>query len=357
MKILYGVQATGNGHITRARAMNKAFKDKQLDVDFLFSGRARPNMFDMEEFGGFKCYQGLTFVTHSGSVMPYASFKKSNLRQLYRDISDLDLSEYDLIITDFEPICAWAGRAQHKKTIAIGHQYAFEHDIPKADDSLMARLFMQYFAPAEIKLGLHWHHFNQLILPPIAQTHTEALETIDNKIVVYLGFESPEDIMRLIAPFKHYNFYVYGDFSKSIIDSTRELRHINLCPLSREGFKKDLASSNGVISNAGFELSSEAIHLGKKILVKPLTGQMEQRSNAKALEQLGLGLSMQSLDQTILAHWLSNFEGKRIIYPDVAAAIVDWIISGHTSCPEKSAQVLSASLWNKVESTTIKNFA
>lgn len=349
MKILYGVQATGNGHITRARAMNKAFQDEQLDVDFLFSGRARADMFDMEEFGNFRCYRGLTFVTHRGTVMPLASFKNTNFRQLYRDIRALDLSKYDLILTDFEPISAWAGRAQHKKTIAIGHQYAFKHDIPKAGDGLIARFFMQHFAPAEITLGLHWHHFDQLILPPIAQTHTAVVETIDNKIIVYLGFENFEDIVSLIAPFKQYSFYIYGDFSKNIISDSRNLRHIKLCPLSRDAFKKDLASSNGVISNAGFELSSEAIHLGKKILVKPLTGQMEQSSNAKALTQLNLGVSMQRLDPVVLEHWLSNFKGKRIIYPDVAAAVVNWIISDREACPVQSVQSLASSLWDKLE--------
>lgn len=355
MKILYGVQATGNGHITRARAMNKALKDRHLDVDFLFSGRARADLFDMKEFGNFKCHQGLTFTTSSGSIMPYASFKNNNLMQLYRDIRALDLGDYDLILTDFEPICAWAGRAKNKKTIGIGHQYAFRHDIPKVGNSLLARLFMRYFAPAQIELGLHWHHFDQLILPPIAQTHSVALKTLPNKIIVYLGFESPEDIIDLIAPFKCHNFYVYGNFTQQFTKKTSYLTHIKLCPLSRESFKADLASSNGVISNAGFELSSEALHLGKKILVKPLAGQMEQGSNAKALEQLGLGLSMQNLNQAILRSWLSHFESKRIVYPDVAAAIVAWIIDGDTSCAEKSVQSLSDSLWGQVKSAANKN--
>ncbi len=39
MKILYGAQATGNGHVTRARAMAPTFNKAGLDVDYLFSGR------------------------------------------------------------------------------------------------------------------------------------------------------------------------------------------------------------------------------------------------------------------------------------------------------------------------------
>ena len=48
MKILYGVQGTGNGHIARARAMSEAFKAHEVQVDFLFSGREPDKYFSME---------------------------------------------------------------------------------------------------------------------------------------------------------------------------------------------------------------------------------------------------------------------------------------------------------------------
>ena len=45
MKILYGVQGTGNGHVTRARALNKYFHHFGIHVDFLFSGREQHRYF------------------------------------------------------------------------------------------------------------------------------------------------------------------------------------------------------------------------------------------------------------------------------------------------------------------------
>jgi len=60
MRILYGVQGTGNGHITRARAMAKAMADQGLAVDYLFSGRAADQFFDMEPFGDYRLCKGLT---------------------------------------------------------------------------------------------------------------------------------------------------------------------------------------------------------------------------------------------------------------------------------------------------------
>ena len=46
MKILYGIQGTGNGHVTRARVMANAFKQMGVEVDYVFSGRAQQNYFD-----------------------------------------------------------------------------------------------------------------------------------------------------------------------------------------------------------------------------------------------------------------------------------------------------------------------
>jgi uncharacterized protein (TIGR00661 family) len=258
MKILMGVQATGNGHITRARAMSAAFTARGIDVDYIFSGRDPEQLFDMDMFGDYRCFNGLTFVTNAGSVKPMATLQQNSLRQLYRDICDLDVSTYDLVITDFEPITAWAAKRQNAMSIAIGHQNAFDYAIPKKGSNPFVQLFMNYFSPAKVRLGLHWHHFGQPILPPIADVEHKNIVTVSNKIVVYLGFEQKEQVIAWLRPFTDYEFYIYADFAQA-----EEHGHLHLRPLSRDGFKQDLSSCNGVISNAGFELASEAIQLGK----------------------------------------------------------------------------------------------
>lgn len=340
MKILYGVQGTGNGHITRARALNQYFREYGLDVDFLFSGRERSRYFDMQEFGDWRCCQGLTFAYRAGGIKILKTLTNNNFRQLHSDIHSLDLNDYDLVLTDFEPISARAAKNQSVPCIGVGHQYAFLHDVPTAGDSLISRNILRHFAPAQYHLGLHWHHFNTPILPPIAEVSSERDSTEAEKIVVYLGFEDPEDVIQYLEPFKDHLFVVYGPYPHY-----QSLGHIQLKPLSREGFCRDLATCNGVISNAGFELASETIQLGKKLLVKPLQGQMEQLSNAKALVDLGLGMSMSSLDSQQLQRWLSSFHGKRIVYPNVAEAIVQWIHAGRWNDIES----LSQKLWSETE--------
>jgi len=72
MKILYGIQGTGNGHISRARMLARHFQKTNIDVTYLFSGRDRDDFFDMEIFGDFICVRGLTFYSIDGAV----SYKK-----------------------------------------------------------------------------------------------------------------------------------------------------------------------------------------------------------------------------------------------------------------------------------------
>ena len=80
MKILYGVQGTGNGHVTRARALNKYFHHFGIHVDFLFSGREQHRYFDMAEFGDqWRSAKGLTFSYSAGRIKVLATKKAAEV--------------------------------------------------------------------------------------------------------------------------------------------------------------------------------------------------------------------------------------------------------------------------------------
>ena len=323
MKIFYGVQGTGNGHITRARMMAKALYEADFDVTFQFSGRPAEHYFDMEIFNGYQVKQGMTFNTHKGKVSYWKTALQANAIRFIKDINSLDLSAYDCVISDYEPITAWAAKRQKKPVIGIGHQYAFNHAIPRKGADPIANQVMKHFAPADIGIGLHWHHFGLPILPPIIDTPHTPSETQAQKIVVYLPFEDQEDVQRHLSAFTDFEFHVYAP---QPIASKHP--HITFKPLSRDGFQKDLYDCAGIISNAGFELASESLQLGKKILAKPLHAQMEQISNAAALEQLGYGHTMFDFDAKVIEAWLHNPRAVRVTYPNVAKVLVQWLLDG-----------------------------
>ncbi len=345
MKIFYGVQGTGNGHITRARVMAKELYAAGIDVTFQFTGRPTDQYFDMEVFNGYQSRTGLTFHTEKGQVSYFKTALDAKPITFFKDMSSLDLGGYDLVISDFEPVTAWAAKKQKIPVLGIGHQYAFNHKIPREGADPIAEQVMKYFAPADIGVGLHWHHFGQPILPPIIETPEAPKSIIKNKIVVYLPFEDPHEVIRLLMPFKHFEFHVYSPVTVSSPYS-----HITSHHLSRNGFQKDLYDCAGIISNAGFELASESLQLGKRILAKPLHAQMEQISNAAALQQLGYGHVMKDLNSHVLDHWLHDNRAVHITYPNIAKVLVEWIQNG---MPEMNEDFIEA-IWNTVDILHIK---
>lgn len=326
MKIFYGVQGTGNGHITRARAIAPKLRAAGAEVTWLFSGRPREDFFEMEVFGDHLWRAGLTFQTRHGHVHYLRTALRNNLVRFVDDIRSLDLRGYDRVITDFEPVTAWAARLRGIPTVGIGHQYAFGLDIPKAGADLMGTQVLKYFAPASVGLGVHWHHFNGPILPPIIEAGAPPAPQNPAKIIVYLPFEDIDDVIRLLRPFTAYEFHVYNPGGP--VPTSGRTAHIQIKGLSRRGFQEDFADCAGVICNAGFELPSETLHHGKKLLVKPLHRQMEQLSNALALEQLRLGEVMRELDPATLASWLATDQAHMVRYPDVAGAVAEWLLRG-----------------------------
>lgn len=339
MKILYGVQGTGNGHTTRARIMARALAEQGVEVDWVFSGRAPEDYFDMGIFRDYRCFRGLTFVTTHGRVRYPQTLLSSHLRRLYRDIRSLDVSQYDLLINDFEPVTAWAARRAGLPSIGLSHQCAFLHPIPKRGENLFVRWFMRNFAPVENAIGLHWHHFNQPILPPLIEPSSYPNEGLADQCLVYLPFAQPEDIVPQLRAFPDTQFYVYQKVPKASDEG-----HIHIRPFSREGFQADLHRCEGVICSAGFELPSEAIQLGKKLLVQPVVGQMEQQSNALALSQLGYGAVAQVLTEQAIGDWLAMPRPRPVTYPDVAQALTQWLTRGEW----KDFDAMRDRLWSEV---------
>lgn len=60
MRILYGIQGTGNGHLSRTRLVAEQLHKQGAQVQYLISGRDQKSLFDMEMFGDYWHREGLT---------------------------------------------------------------------------------------------------------------------------------------------------------------------------------------------------------------------------------------------------------------------------------------------------------
>lgn len=337
MHILYGVQGTGNGHVSRASAMHEAFAAyPELRITWLLSGR------DQERGCGvikqFEWREGMTFVTRDGRIRILPTLLKNNLPRFIHDVNNLDLSPYDVVISDYEPVISHAARKRGIPVTGIGHQYAFAHPIPLEGSNAAVNAIMRNFAPVTRGIGLHWHHFDAPILPPIIdlQLPDHLPGVYPNKVIVYLPFENLASICELLRDFPDFRFHIYHPGA-----SFRDESNLHLRPVSR-AFKPDLLDAAGVITNSGFELISECLYLGKRILTKPLQGQMEQLSNAAALRELGYARVIRQLDRASLASWLEErSKPLQLHFPNVAAELAHWIVNGQG----ESSEELAARLW------------
>jgi uncharacterized protein (TIGR00661 family) len=321
MRVLYGVQGTGNGHIARARIIANAIAERDdIHVDFVFSGRQPDGYFDMECFGNYQTYSGLSFHTHRGRVDKLKTVCQAKPAQLLHDIRNIDVSSYDLVLNDFEPVTAWAAKNQGVTSISVSHQAAFSYPVPKAGAGVTDKMIMHLFAPADIQLGVHWFHFNQPIMPPFVADKPVASPSNEH-VLVYLPFESIDDIQDMLEPLSDQKFVCYHPDVD--IESIHD--HIVWRKPSKAGFRNALQHCSGVIANGGFELSSESLQLGKKLLIKPLHGQFEQLSNVRTLSDLELCHTLFNLDTDVVEEWLLQPAIEAISFPDDPQPMLDWL--------------------------------
>jgi uncharacterized protein (TIGR00661 family) len=326
MKILFGVQGTGNGHISRSRELVRKLKEDGHEVQVVISGRKEEELKEIEVFAPYRVLKGLTLVTYRGRMNYLETMFRLDFLTLTADILSLDLDGVDLVVTDFEPVTSMAARMRGLPSVGFGHQYAFPYRIPLARGNLFEKYTLLNFAPARYNAGLHWHHFHQPIFPPvIPESLYRAGRPVEDprKILVYLPFEEVEDVDAFVQPFTDYEFHIYGKVKESF-----DYGHLHFRSYSREGFLTDLMECSGVVCNAGFELPGEALHLGKKLLLRPLDGQIEQESNALAMVELGYGMAMHKLDHDLLKHWLAQPGISPRNYRRTVDYIAEWIASG-----------------------------
>ena len=158
MKVLYAIQATGNGHISRAREVLPILR-KMADVDIMLSGsNSNLNLSYPVKYRS----KGLSLqYNNSGGLSYWEMLKKTNFIRLTKEIRDFPVQDYDLIINDFESISAWAAWYRNVPCISFSHQVSLLSDLcPKPGTwAPMAKLIVSQYAPASYAVGLHFIFF------------------------------------------------------------------------------------------------------------------------------------------------------------------------------------------------------
>ena len=302
MDILYGINATGNGHISRARVIISELKKRGHNITTIISGNDKNKIFDIDDFKPLIEKKGFTFHKDKGKVKLIKTLLNADLKEFKKDINSLDKS-YDLVLTDFEPVSAYFARKKRLPVIGLGHQYSFYKKIPITLKMRLLKIFFPYvYTPVNKVIASHFHHFGQEILPPFLAKKIRNKTIVSNTksdIIVYVPWEDINDMIDILSKIENKNFIYYFD-----TDKEQKVNNITIKPFSEKNFKKDLIENKYLITNAGFQLPAEALFIGKQILCKPLDGQPEQEHNGKILKDLCYATLCKKFDSVIINSWL-----------------------------------------------------
>ncbi|WP_461629907.1 glycosyltransferase family protein [Labilibaculum euxinus] len=329
MKILYGIQGTGNGHLSRAIELIPHLKE-EAEVDILISGLHH----DLEFKHPIKYKkQGLGFFFgKSGGVDIWKTIRKFNVYRFIRDIKSLPVEEYDLVISDFEPVTAWACKLKKVFCLGLSHQSAMLNSrtpLPGNIDAFGFKI-LKYYAPCSQNLSFHFKEYGHNMFTPIIRREIRKLE-VQNKgfYVVYLPAYSDEKITSVLSQFSSTKWLVFSKHSKQAYQKN----NVSIRPVNSEEFIEGLKDCEGVLCGAGFETPAETMHLGKKLAVIPMRNQFEQVCNAHALEELGVPVfyDLEEYSIELIGHWLKQKEKSiHINYPDNARNVIKDLINNFT---------------------------
>jgi len=327
MKILYAVQGTGNGHLSRAVDIIPCL-EKHGCVDILVSGIQGDLKLPYKVKYQFN---GLSFIFgKSGGVDLWKTIRRSNPRKLVKNIKELAVQDYDLVINDFEPVSAWACYIHNIPCIALSHQSAvLDTTFPLAENpDRMGHFILDHYAPASARFGFHFKGNGKNIFTPVVRQQVrEQAITNNGHYTVYLPSYDDKTLVSRLSLYPDVQWDVFSKHNTKKVT----FKNITIRPINSEQFTASMASSTGVLCGAGFETPAEALFLGKKLLVIPMKNQYEQQLNAAALKAMGVPVikNLKPKYERIIADWILNGETIKVNYPDMTQQIIDKLVVTH----------------------------
>ncbi|OGX86595.1 glycosyltransferase family protein [Hymenobacter glacialis] len=325
-RILYAIQGTGNGHLARALDVVPLLQARCEHLEILVSGPPAdlPVPFEVQHRA-----RGMGFLFgKKGGIDFVKTFLQFNSAKFLHEVRHLPVRDFDLVISDFEPVSSWACKLREVPCVALSHQSAVLHPLaPRPDEEDPAgRAVLKHYAPSTAQYGFHFQAYGPGIFTPVIRQHVRELSpTNEGHYTVYLpAFEEHFLVERLQYLSRSVRWEV---FSKH---STKATTYGNVAvqPVSGPAFLDSMARSAGVLCGAGFETPAEALFLGKKLLAMPMKQQYEQQCNAAALASMGVPIIKNLKDKNLdkVDQWLHQVDTVAVDYPDQTGAVIDQLL-------------------------------
>ena len=284
MKILYAIQATGNGHISRGIELLPYLKQYgEVDVFLSGSNSSLHTALPVK----YKSKGASLFYGNKGGLDYLKMLKEFSALRIWKEANELPVEKYDVVINDFESITSLACKLKNVPSINFGHQASFKSkNTPRpAKKKFAGEFLLKNYALATSYIGLHFKSYDDFIYSPIIKEDILQAEVKnDGHITVYLSHYSDEILSK---HFKQFNQQQFEVFSKKVKSRTRD-GNIIFIPVDNKAFNQSMISAAGIITGAGFETPAEALYMGKKLMCLPIKAQYEQLCNAEALKDFNV---------------------------------------------------------------------
>lgn len=316
-KVLYSFCGTGQGHMTKAAALEKELR-KRYEVEFLVSSLNNPLLFNVDHI-----LQGGTLIFDENAKLDFsATFWGMDAKSIMKEVAEFDLKKYDFVINDHEPVTAGSAWLNgYENIFTLSHQASFVHSTtPRAKVNLRNFLGSKIFdmvisgyAPnhKDRTYGVHFDKYSDKIFYPLLREEIEKMaedKNQDGSCIVYLPKHSKESIYSVLKEFPKQKFIVF-DPKK---DDTVEINdNMTFFKTDKKNFMKHLSKSSKAIVNAGFEMPSELMYLEKHFLAIPQIDQYEQECNAEALRKIGVNTSLNFDTSSVLKFLTSDIKVRK----------------------------------------------
>ena len=311
MKILFGVQTEGNGHITQCIATKQYLQSQGIEVTTAFAAKKKRGLskYFTDEFDVIE-YDGFDFVfDNDGRVVIWKTIVKNTFElprlivSFIKICSIIQKEKPDAIFNYYEPLVGLTALFfKNIKYVSFGHQYAMNSVIyPRIDGYIVQKLFLSIINKitsirAKI-VALSYYEFNDdtmIVSPPMWRS--ESYSTSDKQQDFVLVYLMNEDMLpQLISQAKKYPDINIQCFTKLTKQHT-ELPNLKLFNLDGKLFQEKMKVCKAVVCSGGFETSAEAIYQNKPLLMIPMPNHYEQHANCNDAYLNSYAIYSESID-------------------------------------------------------------
>jgi len=319
-RILYGVISIGLGHAIRSRVL----------IEYLI--KQKHKVLVVTSYGVYAYYrkyykdvlniEGLEIIFRNNAILNLRTFVK-NLRKASKNTYEKwvkvrrKIVEFDpeIVISDMETFTSYWAHNAGVPLISINNQSYLlygKYDYPKKYrlsrlkaifiiKSIMFRAkydLVMCFPGCKIEDRTGIFQIDPVLRDEIINAKPKKMDYI----FVYQSTKSYEKLIDILKRI-NYKFIIYG-FEKNQLVGNLIFKKFN----DGREFVNDLTNSKAVISNGGFTLISEALHLGKPLLVVPIKKHFEQILNALYVKENNFGEFYTDLNENHVVEFIMNLK-------------------------------------------------